>query len=278
MLEELYKTYPPEKWEWYVSYSGGKDSTALLLALLEYSEKKDFRFKVLHEETSVEIPAAKEVLEKALDRVREIGIEVIVLKACKNFFTYMLEKGYPFPKWNFRWCCRVYKYGPALKYLKERKALNLLAIRGDEIRRIRKKRRRNHGVVTAFPLSNLTLKDVWEYLKKHQEWYKDLRELYVDGVRGLGCWTCTVVRADPSLKTLDRELYDMKIHLVKLRCTSLQLFVKKLHEYSEKRPDAFDGFEEPEMILPPRCKGKYCLKCSLKSWRLRGVCGVRNIL
>jgi len=39
-FNRLYHEFPPTEWKWVVCYSGGKDSTALLLSLMELAEGK----------------------------------------------------------------------------------------------------------------------------------------------------------------------------------------------------------------------------------------------
>lgn len=79
-FSELYRKFPPTEWTWTVCYSGGKDSTALLLFLMEFAKRKGFPFTALHEYTTVEIPAVEAHVEGVLRRLEKRGVEVEVLK------------------------------------------------------------------------------------------------------------------------------------------------------------------------------------------------------
>jgi len=281
-FDELYHKFPPSKWAWTICYSGGKDSTALLLLLDEFSNRKGFRPIIVHEETTVEIPAVEAVTEKVLKSLAGRGFQIYVLKPSKGFFNIMLERGYSFPLWNRRWCCRVLKYGLAKQWVRSvnKGVLNLLGIRGDENRRIRGFIRESGGLVSALPLIDVTEEWVWIFLKEACPWFEELRRLYPDGSSNLGCWTCTVVSEDPALKYLDNQLYEMKTRLVQARCLSIELFIQLLDRYSKLRPDAFKGYDPQslEVVKDPSCKGRYCGACRMKAWRFKGLCGVEHML
>jgi len=263
-LKQLYEIYDPSKWLWVVNFSGGKDSSALLTAVLNFAEKRGFEVLVLHSDTTVEIPIVSQHVKEVMGYLKKHGIKTMILEDVPNFFTTMLKHGYGFPRWNFRWCCRIYKYGRALRYLKSLgKVVNMLGIRGDEGRAkgfIFEK----GNIVTAFPLIDLNYIDVWEYLKNHCQWYNTLLKLYKHG-RRLGCWVCTVVSDDPVLKYLDPELYDIKIRLVKARCKGLKYFLKTLIEAYRKRPDAFPKLIIPNNIKDTSCRGK-CFECNVRRY------------
>jgi len=96
-FNRLYHEFPPTEWKWVVCYSGGKDSTALLLSLMELAEGKGFTFTILHEFTTVDIPAVENHVELVLKRFEKRDVEIRVLRPLKGFFDVMLEKGYGFP-------------------------------------------------------------------------------------------------------------------------------------------------------------------------------------
>ena len=275
-FNRLYHEFPPTEWKWVVCYSGGKDSTALLLSLMELAEGKGFTFTILHEFTTVDIPAVENHVELVLKRFEKRGVEVRVLKPFKGFFDVMLEKGYGFPTWYRRWCCRVFKYGPAKTWVKSlgRKTLSLLAIRGDEGRRVHGFVRVGHDHSTALPLIDVTEMWVWEFLERTCPWFEELKRLYPNGSSRLGCWTCTVVSEDPALKALDPQLYEIKTRLVQARCLNLRAFIRLLDRYSKIRPDAFKGYNPSNLInvKEPSCKGRYCSTCRVKVWRYKGLC------
>jgi len=276
-LNELYCKFPPSKWIWAVGYSGGKDSTALSLLLTEFSKRKGFTPIIIHEDTTVEIPAVNAVTKKVLEHFAKEEIQVEVLKPSKGFFNIMLERGYSFPAWNRRWCCRTLKYGLVKWWVRKmgRRVLNLLGIRGDEYRRRRGFVRKSNGILSAFPLVDVTERWVWSFLEEACSWFKELKKLYPHKSGSLGCWVCTVVSEDPTLKVLDSQLYEMKVRLVQARCLNTKIFTRLLNYYSKLRPDAFRGYEPQtlEAIREPSCKGKYCGSCKVKVWRFKRLCG-----
>ena len=82
---------------------------------------------VLHSDTTVEIPIVLQHVKEVMRYLKKRGIKTMILDDIPNFFTTMLKHGYGFPRWNFRQCCRIYKYGRALRYLK---SLGKIVLRG----------------------------------------------------------------------------------------------------------------------------------------------------
>lgn len=264
-LKQLYEIYNPNEWLWVVNFSGGKDSSALLTAVLNFAERNNFKVLVLHSDTTVEIPVVSRYIREILENIgKNDYVKTVVLDDVPNYFTVMLKRGYGFPRWNFRWCCRIYKYGRALRYLKKLgKVVNILGIRGDEGRAetfISIK----GNIVTTFPLIDLGYIDVWMYLKDYCPWYDTLFELYKQGGR-LGCWVCTVISDDLSLKHIDPDLYEIKIKLVKARCMGLKYFLAALAEAYRKRPDAFPKFTMPFDSKDASCRGR-CFRCTVRKY------------
>jgi len=141
-LLELYDIYNPRGWLWLVSYSGGKDSTALLLLTLRFA-----RENVLKSASSTmtvgEIYGDPALAFRVLDFIRrhsslrDIVGEVYITKPERSFFDYILTRYSP-PRWNFRWCCKRLKEYPFKKLvrdlMKSRKVLNLVGNRVEEAR------------------------------------------------------------------------------------------------------------------------------------------------
>lgn len=116
-----------------VSFSGGKDSTAMLLHMLELGMKIDL---VLYCDTWMEFPAMYRHIEYVKKIVEDSGIEFVTLKNPQSFKYLMLEhqpnrkqstieklggnpKGYSWPESKYRWCTGILKTKLIESYEKE---------------------------------------------------------------------------------------------------------------------------------------------------------------
>ena len=97
-----------------VSFSGGKDSTAMLLLLIENNRPID---EIIFCDTGMEFQDMYEHIEKVKEM---IGLPITVLKSDKSFEYYMFDhiktkgknkgqKGYSWPDFRNRWCTQVLK-------------------------------------------------------------------------------------------------------------------------------------------------------------------------
>ena len=179
-LEFLYERFPPSKYVWAIYYSGGKDSTCLLFNVKLFAEKMGFTPTVIHNGTGVEIPMLTRLLKETLHTIRGWGFRVKVFTPEKGFFNLMLERGYSFPVWYKRWCCRTLKYGLTRGWERSRDVLALLGLRGDEYRRLKDKGFifRDRYRWTALPLIDVDEEWVWRFLKEFCPWNRELRSLY----------------------------------------------------------------------------------------------------
>ena len=107
-----------------VQFSGGKDSTAMLLLLLERGVTVD---EIIFCDTGMEFPE----LYRHIEKVKEyIDRPITVLKPEHNFEYYLSEIviqkganagkcGYGWPRLWHRWCTRAFKERLTRNYLKE---------------------------------------------------------------------------------------------------------------------------------------------------------------
>lgn len=156
-----------------VSFSGGKDSTAMLLRMVELGVPFD---EILFCDTTVEFPQMYEHIAKVEEY---IGQPITRLTAEHSFEYYLLEyeyirrsgkrkgelaKGYPFPFVNSRWCTEKFKIETIRRHCKAKAAgrpiLHFVGIAADEPKRVRDK---------AYPLVEWgwTEADCLAYCKKH---------------------------------------------------------------------------------------------------------------
>lgn len=187
-----------------VSFSGGKDSTAMLLLMIEKNIKID---EIIFLDTGMEFPAMYQHIKQV-----EIFIDrsITILRAEKSFEYMMLEhekqrgknkgqKGYSWPDFRNRWCTSYLKKQVIKKYLKKYKGYEIVEFHGiavDEVKRLEKNNEKN----VRYPLAewNITEKAALEYCyNKGFNW----DELYNNFDR-VSCWCCPL----KNLKEL-RTLY-----------------------------------------------------------------------
>lgn len=173
-----------------------------------------------------------------------------------TFWVCLLGKGYPAPSNNFRWCTdrlkirnadrfiteKVSEYGEAIVVLGSRKdesgsrqqLMNLYEIKGSLLSRHSKFAQ----TYVYTPLKDFTLEDVWNYLLQNKNPWgannRDLLAMYQDasasecplvvdtstpscGNSRFGCWTCTVVGEDKTMKNLIDSGEDWMEPLMELR-------------------------------------------------------------
>lgn len=194
-----------------VSFSGGKDSTAMLLLLIEKGYPID---EIIMCDTGKEF----EDMYKHIEKVQSmINIPITILKSDKSFEYYMFDhiktkgknkgqKGYSFPDFRNRWCTSNLKQRVIKKYLKkyDKKQYELWEYHGiavDEIERTKKNNDKN----ILYPLVEwgMTEKDCLQYCyDKGLDWnglYKKLGRV--------SCWCCPL-KSLRELKVLYTDFND----------------------------------------------------------------------
>lgn len=137
-----------------VSFSGGKDSTAMLLRMVEEGYPIDI---ILYCDTGLEFPEMEEHIRKVEEY---IGRPITRLKAEKDYMYYATEhiktvrsnkvegfkpgdkrKGYGYPSVFSRWCTRILKVDVIAKYLRDLKkdyeVIQYIGIAYDEPKRLK---------------------------------------------------------------------------------------------------------------------------------------------
>ncbi len=249
---------------WVVGLSGGKDSTAVTMRMLETIEslpppiRRRKRCFVTCVNTLVEAPPVidhvHEFISELQDYVRdkELPVEVVELvpEVEQTFWANLIGRGYPTPVREFRWCTDRMKIRPQQKFIEDRAdvfgdppvAHFLLGTRFDEStsrsRTMQTHSRmgtdiHSHGTMPTSgvirPIEEWDAGMVWDYLLK-EDWAgggsnpfsevnQRLAVLYKDAASGecpvihdasqqtcagsrFGCWTCTVVEVDSSLREM----------------------------------------------------------------------------
>ena len=122
-----------------VSFSGGKDSTAMLLHMMELEEHID---EVINVDTGMEFPAMYEHIAKVRRIVEDAGIKYTELRAPFSYEYYLLEipptearprKGMGWPGIQIRWCTKFLKTKLIKDYLAEHPdAVHCVGLAADE--------------------------------------------------------------------------------------------------------------------------------------------------
>ena len=169
-----------------VSLSGGKDSLAVLLLVLEAG----FDPTLLFLNTGLEFP---ETIENVKVTAQEYALDLVIADAGDAFWNNVSQFGPPAK--DFRWCCKVCKLGPTARTIMETYPDGVLSFIGqrayESTQRAKKPRVWENpwvpGQVGASPIQYWTALHIWLYLF----WKKaDYNPLYELGFARIGCWLC----------------------------------------------------------------------------------------
>ncbi|UEM40860.1 DNA phosphorothioation system sulfurtransferase DndC [Pectobacterium aquaticum] len=141
-ISHIKKLYLSDQVPWVIGYSGGKDSTAVLqlvwyaLQDLKQENKCHKDVHVISTDTLVENPIVAMWVEKSLERMLEAKKEQDIpihphrlTPAVKDrFWVNLIGKGYPAPRYKFRWCTDRLKISPSNTFIN-----NLVDKRGEAI-------------------------------------------------------------------------------------------------------------------------------------------------
>jgi DNA sulfur modification protein DndC len=127
---------------WAIAFSGGKDSSATVAAVVHLIETGRVRapqsLTVLMSDTRMELPplfiTAMTILAEL--RARGVKTQVVMPTMEDRFFVYMLGRGVPPPSNTFRWCTAQLKIEPmvaALKALRDQAGKKFLMLTGVRI-------------------------------------------------------------------------------------------------------------------------------------------------
>jgi len=186
---EYLKNYDP----WYIAFSGGKDSAAVLklvfYALLELGVSIK-PVTILYCDTGVEIPDINNFVKSTLNRIKRkarlfnvpFNVKIVKPRLCDRYFVKVIGRGYPPPSFRFRWCTDCLRINPIQIYIKSlnhQKNVVLLGVRNNEShernRIIHKyksrnkyylKQANNHLTMLFTPIIEYSVSDVWELLFK----------------------------------------------------------------------------------------------------------------
>lgn len=234
-----------------VNFSGGKDSTAMLLRMIELEEKIDY---IVFADTGFEFPSLYEYIKKIESH---IGRKITILKPEKSFDEWRYGKltrgknkgtirGFPQVITPCYWM-REAKYMTIKKFSNQfTKKVNVLGIANDEKERVQK-----HDDL-RYPLIEWgwSEEDCIDYLQKKGL----INELYNDFSR-LGCWLCPKQSNFSKYQLWKKypEYWESLVEMEKenIRDTGRNIFIKPINEYQKY-------FEKGGTY---KDKGKICFEC-----------------
>ena len=257
LREEVKQIYLADHVPWVIGYSGGKDSTAVLQvvwsALSEIPKKERHKnVHVISTDTLVENPivaawvnGSLRTMEQAAEK-QDLPIvpHRLTPRVEETFWVNLIGKGYPAPRFKFRWCTERLKIQPSNDFIRNTvkqngEAVLLLGTRkAESTKRAANmaKHQENavmdrltpssslHNCLVYTPIEDWTNDDVWFFITQEKNPWgynnKDLLSMYrgasqdnecplvVDtgtpscGSSRFGCWVCTLVEEDKSMKAM----------------------------------------------------------------------------
>jgi DNA sulfur modification protein DndC len=130
LREEIRELYLADKVPWIIGYSGGKDSTAVVQltwqALEELpAEKRTKPIYVISTDTLVENPVVAQWVGKSLLQMERMATEKgmpfrpkrLTPTVENTFWVNLIGKGYPAPRYKFRWCTERMKISPSNAFI-----------------------------------------------------------------------------------------------------------------------------------------------------------------
>lgn len=224
------------------SLSGGKDSTAMILRLIEENYPLDL---ILFCDTGLEFPQMYRHIEKL---EKNISIPIVRLKAEKSFEYYLLEHrpkrrnpnnplagnvGFSWADSRSRWCTAVLKVRVIDKYLRDLKkqyeVIQYIGIAADEEKRIREHR---------YPLVEwgMAEKECLEYCYSRGYDWEGLYSIF----RRVSCWCCPLQPLS-ELRLLRKHFPELWDKLLEWQNRTWRKFKS---EYSVQELDVRFQFEE----------------------------------
>lgn len=247
-----------------VSLSGGKDSTAMLLRMVEEGMRIDL---IIFCDTGLEFPAMYRHLEKL---ERDIGMKVVHICADHTFEHFMLDhevrvkinnsyeesdkkhRGYSWPGPVNRWCTKELKEIPRDKFfapLREKyDIIEYVGLAADEGYRLERKNNMRENQRHPLVDWGMTEADCLKYCYSHGYDWEGLYEYY----ERVSCWCCPLQPLS-ELRILYRKFPEL---WAQLKAWDEQSWRKFKPEYSVAELEKRFDFEEKWSTTGKECKGK----------------------
>ena len=200
------------------SFSGGKDSTAMVLHMIELGEHID---EVVCCDTYKEFPAMYRHIEKVKKVVEDAGIKFTMIKAEHDFDYYLLEHepprknpeltnlpGNSWPGSQARWCTKHLKVVPIKKYFIElelkHNVIQCIGLAVDEDARLNRKHNQDPNHRHPLVEWGWTEADCFKYCYDHGYDWEGLYEIF----NRVSCWCCPLQPVD-GLRKLRKYFPDL---------------------------------------------------------------------
>ena len=264
---------------WIIGFSGGKDSTVLLMLtwitmqeLREEGQPLHRRVYVVCNDTMVENPVIEEyvstVLLKIADAAREQFLPVQVVTTTPQledtFWSCVIGKGYPVPNNSFRFCTEKMKIKPTSKFITDQvvadgEAIVLVGTRLTESQQRERSIRRheikghrlskhplNPNTFTYAPIKELMLEEVWWIINSiPSPWRFDnqiLFNIYLDA--SADDYECPTVVTDDSHRSCGQSRFGCWICTVVKEDKSMSSLIKNGVEWMKPLLDYRDKLVE----------------------------------
>lgn len=230
-----------QKPEYHVaSFSGGKDSTAMVLHMIERGDHLD---EVMFCDTTMEFPAMLRHVQKVQKAVEAAGVKFTTLKAEQDFNWWLYEKeilrkpthdlygrkGYGWPTTKSRWCTKHLKIEQINKHLQELRekyeVIQYVGIAADEDYRL--ERSNNQGPNLRHPLRiwGWSEEQALRYCYQRGYDWEGLYELKKNPKTGrsrVSCWCCPLQSYEDMrlLRQHFPELWSRLLDLDRKQCKS----------------------------------------------------------
>lgn len=238
------------------SFSGGKDSTAMVLHMIERGDHLD---EVVFCDTTMEYPAMLRHVEKVKRVVEAAGIKFTTLRSEHDFEYYLTNvdtpnrsrtskhfgvPGYGWPSFKIRWCTKYLKIAVVDAYLVELinryDVIQYIGIAADEDYRMERQNNKNPNHRHPLRDWGWDEKQAMSYCRSHGYDWEGLYDIF----GRVSCWCCPLQGYD-ELRNLRRHFPDLWERLLDLDRKQWQSYT---HGYSvtdlDRRFALEDGLTE----------------------------------
>ncbi|MCL2249229.1 MAG: DNA phosphorothioation system sulfurtransferase DndC [Oscillospiraceae bacterium] len=229
VINNIKRIYLEDQIPWVVGYSGGKDSTAVLQLVWNAIKElpigqRTKKINVITNDTLVESPIVSQWVRQSHRHLQEMAdIEnmpfeshILFPDVKETFWVYLIGKGYPYPRKNFRWCTDRLKikptnvfvqnmisaFGEVILVLGTRKAESanrkktMTEHEKYEVREFLTSKGNMQNELSYTPIKNWLDDDVWQYLLQYKNPWGHSNEELLSMYRGATCdGECPLVRS-----------------------------------------------------------------------------------